>query len=65
MVLLALATPLLTLPNAYLLLAATPAGVNVLAVAHAYGLDRSLIARVVINTTALAVLIGVTLAATQ
>lgn len=65
MVLLALATPLLTLPNAYLLLAAMPAGVNVLAVAHAYGLDRSLIARVVINTTALAVLIGVTLAATQ
>ena len=39
LLLLLLAAPFIDLPAAYLLAAATPAGLNGLTVAHAYGLD--------------------------
>ena len=39
LLLLLLAAPFIDLPPAYLLAAATPAGLNGLTVAHAYGLD--------------------------
>jgi len=61
--LLALSAPLLTLPRAYPLLAAMPAGVTGLVVAHAYGLDRDLIARIVVATTAVVAVVGVAAAA--
>ena len=53
LLLLALAAPLIDLPPAYLLLAATPAGINGIVVAHAYGLDLELAASTIAWTTAI------------
>jgi predicted permease len=50
----ALAAPFTSLPTPLLLLAAMPTGVNVLVVAHAYGLDLPLAAGIVAWTTAIA-----------
>ena len=52
LLLLAIAAPLIDLPAAYLLLAATPAGINGIVVAHAYGLDVGLAASTIAWTTA-------------
>jgi predicted permease len=46
-----LALPFIDLPAAYLLLAATPAGLNGLTVSHAYGLDLSLAASAIAWST--------------
>jgi len=54
-ILLALSLPLIDLPGPYLLLAAMPAGINTLLVAHVYGLDLRLTAQAVAWSTALAV----------
>ena len=51
LLLIALAAPLIDLPAAYLLLAATPAGINGIVVAHAYGLDVGLAASTIAWTT--------------
>jgi predicted permease len=51
LLLFALAAPLIDIPDAYLLLAATPAGINGLVVAHAYGLDLDLAAGAIAWTT--------------
>jgi predicted permease len=51
LLLLALAAPLIDLPDAYLLLAATPAGINGIVVAHAYGLDVGLAASTIAWST--------------
>jgi len=53
--LIALATPLIDLPAAYLLLAAMPTGLNSMVVAHAYGLDMEITAEAVIWSTAIVV----------
>lgn len=55
LLLLALAAPFIDLPPAYLLLAAMPAGVNGLTVAHIFGLDLRLASSVVAWTTAVGV----------
>jgi predicted permease len=52
-VLLALAAPLIDIPAAYLLLAATPAGISGLVVAHVYGLDMGFAASAIAWTTAI------------
>jgi predicted permease len=57
----ALSAPLIDLPAPYLLLAAMPAGINSLAVAHVYGLDTRISAAVIAGTTA--VVVAVALAA--
>lgn len=54
----ALALPFIHLPRAYLLLAAMPAGLNCLTVAHAYGLDLKLSASAVAWSTALVLAAG-------
>ena len=54
-ILLALSLPLIDLPGPYLLIAAMPAGINTLLVAHVYGLDLRLTAQTVAWSTALAV----------
>jgi len=54
--LLALATPLIDLPAAYLLLAAMPTGLNSMVVAHAYGLDMEITAEAVTWTTGIVVI---------
>jgi predicted permease len=54
-ILLLLSLPLIDLPGPYLLLAAMPAGINTLLVAHVYGLDLRLTAQAVAWSTALAV----------
>ena len=51
LLLLLLAAPLIDIPDAYLLLAATPAGINGIVVAHAYGLDVELAASTIAWTT--------------
>jgi len=53
--LIALATPLIDLPAAYLLLAAMPTGLNSMVVAHAYGLDMEITAEAVTWSTAIVV----------
>jgi predicted permease len=58
LLLLALAAPLIDLPPAYLLLAAMPAGLNGLTVAHAFGLDLRFAAASIAWTTG----VGVTVA---
>jgi predicted permease len=58
LLLLALAAPLIDLPPAYLLLAATPAGINGIIVAHAYGLDVELAASTIAWTTAIFLVAG-------
>jgi malate permease and related proteins len=55
LLLLALAAPFIDLPPAYLLAAATPAGLNGLTVAHAYGLDLRFAASSLAWTTAVGV----------
>ncbi len=52
LLLLALATPLIDLPPAYLLQAATPVGISGLVIAHAYGLDMGFAAAAIAWTTA-------------
>jgi predicted permease len=54
-ILLLLSLPLIDLPGPYLLLAAMPAGINTLLVAHVYGLDLRLTAQAVAWSTALAI----------
>jgi malate permease and related proteins len=51
-----LALPLIELPGPYLLLAATPCGINTLVVAHVYGLEARLTAEAIAWSTAIAVL---------
>jgi predicted permease len=58
LLLLALAAPLIDLPPAFLLLAAMPAGINGLTVAHAFGLDLRFAAASIAWTTG----VGVTVA---
>ena len=58
-VVLALSALLVTAPDAYLIQAAMPTGVNTLVIAHAYGLDRRIAAGAIAWTTAIAVVIGV------
>jgi hypothetical protein len=55
-ILLLLSLPLIDLPGPYLLLAAMPAGINTLLVAHVYGLDLRLTAQAVAWSTAIAIL---------
>jgi predicted permease len=56
--LLAFAAPVIDLPPAYLLSSATPAGLNGLVVAHAYGLDLGFTAAAIAWTTAVVVVVG-------
>jgi predicted permease len=58
-VLVALAAPLVSLPDAYLLLAAMPTGINTLVVAHVYGLDLRIAAGAIAWSTAIVVIAGV------
>jgi malate permease and related proteins len=50
-----IALPLIDLPDAYLLLAAMPSGINTMVVTHAYGLDLRISAGAVAWSTAIAV----------
>jgi predicted permease len=61
--LLALAAPLIDLPDAFLLLAAMPAGLHSVALAHAYGLDLPLAAGAIVWTTMVAGAAGLLAAA--
>lgn len=63
LLLLALAAPLIDLPDAYLILAAMPTGLNGLLVAHAYGLDLALAARAIAWGTGIVVPAGVAIGA--
>jgi malate permease and related proteins len=56
LLLLALAAPLIDLPETYLLLAAMPCGINTMIVTHTYGLDLRISATAVAWSTAIAVL---------
>ena len=56
--LVALTAPVVDLPAPYLLLAAMPAGINGLVVAHAYGLDLRLAAATIGYSTAVVVLVA-------
>src|SRR5204863_303158 len=58
-VLLALAAPLVHLPDAYLLMAAMPTGINTLVVAHVYGLDLRIAAGAIAWSTSIVVAAGV------
>jgi predicted permease len=55
LLLVALAAPLIDLPETYLLLIAMPSGINSMVVAHAYGLDLRISAATVAWSTAIAV----------
>ncbi len=59
--LLVLALPLIDLPGPYVLLAAMPCGINGLVIAHAYGLDFGLSAGSIAWSTAMVVIVGLTL----
>src|SRR5204863_294024 len=61
-VLLALAAPLVRLPDAYLLMAAMPTGINTLVVAHVYGLDLRIAAGAIAWSTTIVVAAGVAVA---
>jgi hypothetical protein len=61
--LLAVAAPLIDLPAPYLLLAAMPAGINGLVVAHAYGLDLRLAGAAIAWSTAVVVAVALVAAA--
>ncbi|MGH2945328.1 MAG: AEC family transporter [Solirubrobacteraceae bacterium] len=52
LLLLALAAPLIDLPGTFLLLAAMPAGLHIVMLAHAYGLDLPFAAGAIVWTTA-------------
>ena len=56
--LLLLALPLIDLPDAYLLMAAMPSGLNSMIVAHAYGLDLSTTAEAITWTTVFVVVVA-------
>ena len=56
--LLALAAPLIDLPDPYLLLSAMPTGINTLVVAHVYGLDLKIAAGAIAWSTTIVVLAG-------
>jgi len=58
-VVLGLSALLVRVPDAYLVQAAMPTGVNTLVIAHAYGLDRRIAAGTIAWTTAVAVVVGV------
>jgi len=58
-VLVALAAPLVSLPDAYLLMSAMPTGINTLVVAHVYGLDLRIAAGAIAWSTAIVVVAGV------
>ena len=58
-VLLALAAPLVHLPDAYLLMAGMPTGINTLVVAHVYGLDLRIAAGAIAWSTSIVVAAGV------
>jgi predicted permease len=55
LLLLALAAPFIDLPESFILLAAMPAGLHIVALAHAYGLDLSYAASAIVWTTMVAV----------
>jgi predicted permease len=55
LLLLALAAPFIDLPEPFILLAAMPAGLHIVALAHAYGLDLSYAASAIVWTTMVAV----------
>ena len=59
LVLLGLAAPLVALPDAYLLMAAMPTGINTLVVAHVYGLDLRIAAGAIAWSTTIVVVAGV------
>jgi predicted permease len=59
----ALSTAVLRLPSAYFLQAAMPTGLSSLIVGHAYGLDQRLIATIIVWSTAVALVAGLTVAA--
>ena len=59
----AIAAPLIDLPGPYLLLAAMPAGINGLVVAHAYGLELRLAGAAIAWSTALVVAVALVAAA--
>jgi predicted permease len=63
-VLLALAAPLVSLPDAYLLMSAMPTGINTLVVAHVYGLDLRIAAGAIAWSTAIVVVAGVVISLT-
>ena len=56
--LLLIALPLIDLPATFLLLAAMPAGINTITVAHLYGLDLRLTSEALTWTTAIALLVA-------
>ena len=56
--LIAIAAPLVDIPDAYLLLAAMPTGLNGLVVAHAYGLDVGYAASAVAWSTSIVLTVG-------
>ena len=58
LLLLALAAPLIELPPAYLLQAATPVGISGLVIAHAYGLDMGFAAAAIAWTTAVVLVVA-------
>jgi malate permease and related proteins len=60
--LVALAAPLIDLPGSFALLAAMPAGLHIVALAHAYGLNVGLAAGAIVWTTIVAGIVGVPLA---
>jgi malate permease and related proteins len=55
LLLIALAAPFISLPDAFLILAAMPAGLHIVALAHAYGLDVPFAAGAIVWTTMVAV----------
>lgn len=55
LLLVAVAAPLIDLPETYLLLAAMPCGINTMVVTHAYGLDLRISAAAVAWSTAIAI----------
>jgi predicted permease len=55
LLLLALAAPFIDLPDGFLLMAAMPAGLYIVSLAHVYGLDVSFAASAIVWTTMLAV----------
>jgi predicted permease len=55
LLLLAVAAPFIDLPEAFILLAAMPAGLHIVALAHAYGLDLAFAASAIVWTTMIAV----------
>ena len=58
LLLFALAAPLIDLPPAYLLQAATPVGISGLVIAHAYGLDMGFAAAAIAWTTAVVLVVA-------